>query len=73
MSQEELTPAEQRVRALLEPLRETESPHGQALVVRVAASARWQRPVRRALLAVSHAAAALGMGIGALVRAGRRR
>jgi hypothetical protein len=71
MSEEDdLTPAQQRVRALLEPLREVRAP--QELVAHVGATARWQRPVRRALLALGHAAAALGGGIGALVRAGRK-
>jgi hypothetical protein len=67
-----LSPAEERVRALLEPLRETQAPHGRELVARVGRSARWQRPVRRVVLAVGHAAAALGAGIGALARGGRR-
>jgi hypothetical protein len=71
-SAERLTPAERRVRALLERLRETQAPHGQELVARVGRTARWQRPVRRVLVAVGHAAAALGGGIGALARGGRR-
>ena len=73
MNDEPLTAAQQRVRFLLEPLRETEAPHGEELVARVGRTARWQRPVRRTLLAVGHAAAATGLGIGALLRAGRRR
>jgi hypothetical protein len=73
VTDDELTAAQQRVRVLLEPLRETEAPHGQELVARVGRIARWQRPVRRALLAVGYAAAAMGVGIGALLRAGRRR
>ena len=68
-----LTPAEQRVRTLLEPLREEQAPHGAALVERVGRTARWQRPVRRALLAVGHATAAFGGGLRSLAREGRRR
>jgi hypothetical protein len=65
-----LTPAEQRVRNLLEPLREEQAPHGAELVQRVGRTARWQRPVRRAAVAVGHAAAAFGGGLASL---GRRR
>jgi hypothetical protein len=65
-----LTPAEQRVRTLLEPLREEQAPHGAQLVERVGRTARWQRPVRRTLVSLGHAAAALG---GGLVSLGRRR
>jgi hypothetical protein len=68
-----LTPAEQRVRTLLEPLREGHAPRGAELVERVRHTARWQRPVRRVLGAVGSAAAALGGGLGSLARAGRRR
>jgi hypothetical protein len=67
-----LTPAEQRVRTLLEPLREEQAPRGDQLVERVARTARWQRPVRRALVSLGHAGAALGGGLGSLAR-GRRR
>jgi hypothetical protein len=65
-----LSAAEQRVRTLLEPLREEQAPHGVELVERVGRTARWQRPVRRAAVAVGHAAAAFG---GGLVSLGRRR
>jgi len=61
-----LTPAEQRVRTLLQPLREERAPQGAELVARI------QRPVRRVLVAVGYAAAALGGGLGSLAR-GRRR
>jgi hypothetical protein len=70
---EELTPAQRRVRALLAPLREQRAPHGEELVTTVGRTARWQRPVRRALLSLGHAAASIGAGIGAFARAGRRR
>jgi hypothetical protein len=73
MTDEPLTPAEQRVRSLIEPLREQQAPAGDELVAVVGRTARWQRPVRRALVAVGHAAAALGGGIGSLTRGGRRR
>jgi hypothetical protein len=65
-----LTPAEQRVRTLLGPLREERAPRGTELVERVARTARWQRPVRRAAVAFGHAAAAFGGGLASL---GRRR
>jgi hypothetical protein len=68
-----LTPAERRVRTLLEPLRDKRMPHGQELVERVGRTARWQRPVRRVLVAIGQAVAACGGGIGSLARAGRRR
>ena len=68
---EQLTPAEERVRALLQPFGEERAPHGTELTRSVAHTARWQRPVRRVLVAVGAAAAALGGGIGSLVR-GRR-
>jgi hypothetical protein len=68
-----LSAAEQRVRTLLEPLREEQAPHGEELVERVARVARWQRPVRRALVSLGHAAAAFGGGLRALAREGRRR
>jgi hypothetical protein len=70
---EPLTPAEQRVRTLLQPLREAQAPEGDALVERVARTARWQRPVRRALVSLGHATAAFGGGLRALAREGRRR
>jgi hypothetical protein len=65
-----LTPAEQRVRTLLGPLREGQAPHGAQLVERVGRTARWQRPVRRVAVAVGHAAAAFGGGLASM---GRRR
>jgi hypothetical protein len=68
---EPLTPAEERVRALLHPFSEERAPHGDELTRAVAHTARWQRPVRRALLAFGTAAAALGGGLGSLTR-GRR-
>lgn len=70
MTDEPLTPAEQRVRALIEPLREQHAPHGDEIVAVVGRTTRWQRPVRRALLAVGQAAAAFGGGLASI---GRRR
>jgi hypothetical protein len=70
VSDERLTAAQQRARTLLAPLREQRAPHGDELVARLRRTARWQRPVRRAVLAVGHAAAALGEGLAFL---GRRR
>jgi hypothetical protein len=68
---ERLTPAEERVRTLLHPFSEELAPHGDELTQSIAHTARWQRPVRRALVAVGTAGAALGGGFGSLVR-GRR-
>ena len=68
---EALTPAEERVRVLLHPFSEEHAPHGDELTRSVAHTARWQRPVRRALVSVGTAAAALGGGLGSVVR-GRR-
>lgn len=65
---EQLTPAQARVRELLHPLGDERAPHGEELTRAVAHKARWQRPVRRALVAVGGAAAALGGGLGALAR-----
>jgi len=70
---EPLTPAQERVRALLAPLGEQQAPSGAELNASVARTARWQRPVRRALLAVGTAAAALGGGLGSLARGRRAR
>ena len=69
---DELTPAQQRVRTLLRPLRDQQAPHGAQLVAAVGRSARWQRPVRRALVAVGHAAAGLVSGLGGRARGSRR-
>jgi hypothetical protein len=68
---EQLTPAEERVRALLHPFSEEHVPDGDKLTRSVAHAARWQRPVRRVLVAFGTAATALGVGVGSLVR-GRR-
>ena len=68
---EQLTPAEARVRVLLHPFSEEQAPHGPELTKSIAHTARWQRPLRRALVAVGTAGAALGGGLGSLVR-GRR-
>jgi hypothetical protein len=70
---ERLTPAEERVRVLLHPFSEEEAPHGPELTRAVAHTARWQRPVRRALVAVGSTAAALGGGLGSLTRGRRSR
>ena len=68
---ERLTPAEERVRVLLHPFSEETAPNGEALTRSVAHTARWQRPLRRALVAFGTAGAAFGGGVGSLVR-GRR-
>jgi hypothetical protein len=68
---EQLTPAEERMRVLLHPFSEEQVPRGPELTRSIAHTARWQRPVRRALVAFGTAGAALGGGLGTLVR-GRR-
>ena len=68
---EQLTPAEERVRVLLQPFSQEQAPHGEELTRSIAQTARWQRPLRRALMAVGTAGAAIGGGFGSLVR-GRR-
>ena len=70
---EELTPAEERVRDLLGELREERAPEGEELTRSVVRTARWQRPVRRALLALGSSASALATGAGATLRAYKRR
>jgi hypothetical protein len=70
---EPLTPAERRVRALLGELGADTSPRGPELTRAVVRTARWQRPVRRVLLALGTAASAVGAGAGATIRAYRRR
>jgi hypothetical protein len=68
---ERLTPAEERVRVLLHPFGEELAPHGPELTRSISHTARWQRPLRRVLVAFGGAGAALGGGVGSLVR-GRR-
>ena len=70
---EPLTPAQERLRSLLAPLREQHAPSGSDLTAAVGRTARWQRPVRRALVAVGTAAAALGGGLASLTRGRRSR
>ena len=70
---ERLTPAEERVRVLLHPFSEEQAPHGAELTRSVAHTARWQRPVRRVLVSLGTAGAALGGGVSSLARARRGR
>jgi len=70
---EPLSPAEQRVHNLLSELAEDTAPRGEELTASVVRTARWQRPVRRALFAVGTAASAVATGAGASFRAYRRR
>lgn len=70
---ERLAPAHERVRTLLRPFGEERAPSGDELTRTVARKARWQRPVRRALVAVGSTAAALGGGLGSLARGRRAR
>ena len=69
---ERLTPAEERVRVLLHPFSEEQVPHGAEMTRSVAHTARWQRPVRRTLVAFGTAGAALGGGVSSLFRGKRR-
>jgi hypothetical protein len=68
-----LTPAEQRLLALLLLLRTDEARSDPLLARRVIQSVRWQRAVRQVLAAVGGLAAAVGEGLAVLVgaRAGR--
>ena len=68
-----LTPAQERMRTLLRPFAEEHAPSGEELTRTVTRRARWQRPVRRVLVAVGSTAAALGAGLGSLARWGRSR
>ena len=70
---EPLTPAEARVRVLLAELREESVPDGERVTRAVVRTARWQRPVRRALLSFGTTAGALATGLGTAVRAHLRR
>jgi hypothetical protein len=70
---ETLTPAETRVRSLLGELGSGGPPDGDELSRRVVRTARWQRPVRRTLLALGAAAGAVAAGAGSAFRAYRRR
>ncbi len=70
---EPLTPAERRVRALLGELAGDGPPDGERLSRSVVRTARWQRPLRRALLALGGAGGALATGAAATIRAYRRK
>lgn len=70
---EELTPAETRVRRLLGELAAGGPPDGERLSRTVVRTARWQRPLRRTLLAAGGAAGAIATGLGATFRAYRRK
>ena len=70
---EDLTPAEERARALLGELREEAPPDAEGLTRSVVRTARWQRPVRRALIGFGSTAGALATGVGTTLRAYLRR
>lgn len=70
---EALSPAERRVRTLLSELGGEPAPEGERLTRSVVRTARWQRPVRRVLLAFGTSAGALAAGAGTALRAYRRR
>jgi hypothetical protein len=64
-------PAEDRVSALPRPVRDTETPPGDELAHRVSRTARWQRSVRRTLVAVTGFGGAFADGVVGLFQ-GRR-
>ena len=64
-------PAEDRVSALLRPLRDTETPPGDEFAHRVSRTARWQRSVRRTLVAAAGFGGGFADGVVGLFR-GRR-
>ena len=64
-------PAEERVSALLGPLREAETPPGEEFAHRIFHTARWQRSVRRALVTAAGVGGGLAGGVASLWR-GRR-
>ncbi len=64
-------PAEERVSALLGPLRDAETPPGDEFAHRISYTARWQRSVRRALVTASGFGGGLAGGVTSLWR--RRR
>ena len=68
---EDLTPAEERVRSLLGGLQAQPAPGDGRLPARVAHRARWQRPLRRVLVGFGTTVDAIGGGLRSL--AGRRR
>lgn len=71
--EEGLTPAETRVLGLLLILRGAELRSDPALARRVVSSARWQRAVREALVAVGGLAASMFGGLATLTGFSRRR
>ena len=64
-------PAEERVSALLRPLRDAETPPGEELVHRLSRTARWQRSVRRAVVTAAGVGGGIVDGVAGLWR-GRR-
>lgn len=65
---DELTPAEQRLRAHLALLR-PDAPQARALIVpRTVRSARWQRAIRRPLAAIRTPAAIVGRALRLLLK-----
>jgi hypothetical protein len=65
--QDDVTPAESRVRELLAPLGATTPATSTALVPRIVRTARWQRAVREALLDAGAVVSAVGGGLRALI------
>jgi hypothetical protein len=67
------TPAEARLRELLEPLRADAPEPPDALVPRLLRTVRWQRTVREVLDTAGALAAVVGDGLRVLVGAGGKR
>jgi hypothetical protein len=70
-TEEPLTPAEQRVQSLLAGFRAQPVPGDPGLPQRIGRNARWQQPVRRALLTVGTTADALAGGLRSLIESRR--
>ena len=68
---DDLSPAEERLRSLLGGLQAQPAPGDGRLPARVANRARWQRPLRRTLVSIGTTADAIAGGMRSLL--GRRR
>ena len=71
-SEDELTPAEQRVVALLAPLRAEPVPGDGPFVGAVIRTVRWQRTVREVALAIAGLAASVSDGVALVLGVPRR-
>ena len=71
-TEDPLTPVEKRLQDLLAGFRAEPATADQGLPQRIGHSARWQRPLRRALLTVGTTADAMAGGLRSLVEGLRR-